>query len=157
MDNQQQLCPRCGDVFLKQNQQRNALSRGDNKTNICSGCGTQEALEDSGLISKWTGHIYWHKQPEFYPSGRCKTHGDVNCLFCKKPDCTYCIDPDEDMCRLDKDLDGYGCTREAGHGGKCVACGIGPDEHDITNVYRDVEEPERAGDYDACPCKDHAS
>jgi hypothetical protein len=36
-----------------------ALSRRDNKTNICSDCGTREAMEDAGYEPKWTGEIYW--------------------------------------------------------------------------------------------------
>lgn len=35
-------CPRCG----KENVKLDALSRKDNKTMICSNCGTQEAIED---------------------------------------------------------------------------------------------------------------
>lgn len=66
MGNQQQLCPRCNEVFLKQNTNRNALSRRDNKTNICSHCGTQEALEDSKLIPYWLDDPknmpYWDTQ-----------------------------------------------------------------------------------------------
>jgi predicted RNA-binding Zn-ribbon protein involved in translation (DUF1610 family) len=39
------LCPRCGDK-LQQPEVRNALSRVDNKTYICNGCGDQEAMAD---------------------------------------------------------------------------------------------------------------
>lgn len=35
-----------------------ALSRRDNKTLICSECGTQEAFEDMGY-EKWNEHQYW--------------------------------------------------------------------------------------------------
>jgi transcription elongation factor Elf1 len=37
------ICPRCGKEFLKY---LAALCRVDNKTLICSECGTQEAMED---------------------------------------------------------------------------------------------------------------
>ena len=46
-------CPRCKWNLLANNPARNALSRRDNKTYICSGCGMQEALEDSRLIPFW--------------------------------------------------------------------------------------------------------
>lgn len=66
VDNQQQLCPRCERVFLKQNPSRNALSRRDNKTRICSHCGSREALEDSKLIKHWLDDPknmpYWDTQ-----------------------------------------------------------------------------------------------
>ena len=49
-------CPRCGggipnDVF--RGQYPGALSRADNKTEICSGCGTDEAVEQylTGSVS----------------------------------------------------------------------------------------------------------
>jgi transcription elongation factor Elf1 len=38
------ICPRCG----KETNDYPALSRRDNKTNICSQCGTDEALLDWG-------------------------------------------------------------------------------------------------------------
>jgi hypothetical protein len=64
-----QLCPRClknyftpyGDKikFVKGvSPAFAALSRRDNKTLICSDCGTQEAFEDMGY-EKWTQHKYW--------------------------------------------------------------------------------------------------
>lgn len=40
------LCPRCQDTFLDPRPARNALSRKDNKTIICSDCGTAEAIEE---------------------------------------------------------------------------------------------------------------
>lgn len=44
------ICPRCNDNFIPTNehpgQYPGALSRADNKTEICSACGTEEALED---------------------------------------------------------------------------------------------------------------
>jgi len=43
-------CPRCAELFTRI---RTAISRRDNKTAICADCGTQEALEDSGLIQRW--------------------------------------------------------------------------------------------------------
>jgi hypothetical protein len=48
-------CPRCGKIYT----QYPALSRRDNKTDICSDCGTLEAFEDCGLIGKYTGEPYW--------------------------------------------------------------------------------------------------
>lgn len=38
------LCPRCKEVELRE-EGGNALSRKDNKTEICSNCGTAEAME----------------------------------------------------------------------------------------------------------------
>ena len=40
------LCPRCKSEYLSPKASENALSRKDNKTQICSNCGTAEALED---------------------------------------------------------------------------------------------------------------
>jgi predicted RNA-binding Zn-ribbon protein involved in translation (DUF1610 family) len=39
-------CPRCKETKLFPEEARNALSRRDNKTYICSDCGTREAIED---------------------------------------------------------------------------------------------------------------
>jgi predicted RNA-binding Zn-ribbon protein involved in translation (DUF1610 family) len=42
-------CPKCGDHIPSNEhagQYAGAISRRDNKTEICSGCGTKEALED---------------------------------------------------------------------------------------------------------------
>jgi predicted RNA-binding Zn-ribbon protein involved in translation (DUF1610 family) len=40
-------CPRCGENTLRSDRPvMNALSRTDNKTYVCSPCGTAEALED---------------------------------------------------------------------------------------------------------------
>jgi predicted RNA-binding Zn-ribbon protein involved in translation (DUF1610 family) len=40
-------CPRCGEKTLRVDRPAmNALSRTDNKTYVCSDCGTNEALED---------------------------------------------------------------------------------------------------------------
>ena len=40
-------CPRCGEETLRTDRPAmNALSRTDNETYVCSGCGTSEALED---------------------------------------------------------------------------------------------------------------
>lgn len=40
------ICPRCG----KEYKRLLALSRMDNKTMICDQCGTEEALDDAGLM-----------------------------------------------------------------------------------------------------------
>lgn len=48
-------CPRCGKEI-----DYPALSRRDNKTEICSDCGTQEALEDF-LKIKYKGKKYWEE------------------------------------------------------------------------------------------------
>lgn len=40
------LCPRCKQEYLSPKRAENALSRKDNKTMICSDCGTAEALEE---------------------------------------------------------------------------------------------------------------
>ncbi len=56
-------CPRCRENYLSTKPIRNAISRRDNKTAICSSCGTQEAFEDSKLIHHWlenpTNKPYW--------------------------------------------------------------------------------------------------
>ena len=41
-------CPKCG----KETEWLRALSRVDNKTMICDGCGTKEALDDAGLTER---------------------------------------------------------------------------------------------------------
>lgn len=40
------ICPKCNKEF----QERPALSRADNKTDICPTCGLKEALDAAGLI-----------------------------------------------------------------------------------------------------------
>ena len=37
------ICPKCGELYIKG---KGALSRRDNKAEICPNCGTREALED---------------------------------------------------------------------------------------------------------------
>jgi len=64
-----QLCPRClqryftpyGENYIEHvSPPFPALSRKDNKTNICNDCGTQEALEDMFKgAPRWTEHRYW--------------------------------------------------------------------------------------------------
>ena len=49
-------CPRCGEDTMDENTVMNALSRRDNRTYICSPCGTKEAFVDMGLISE----VEWH-------------------------------------------------------------------------------------------------
>jgi predicted RNA-binding Zn-ribbon protein involved in translation (DUF1610 family) len=39
-------CPRCGRDRMRSPEARNALSRKDNKTYVCSSCGTDEAMID---------------------------------------------------------------------------------------------------------------
>ncbi len=48
-------CPRCGEKKLREVEAENALSRKDNKTYICSDCGTDEAFIDAGMSveKKW--------------------------------------------------------------------------------------------------------
>jgi ribosomal protein S27AE len=52
------ICPRCGG-FIPNNFQPGeypgAISRLDNKTEICSSCGTDEAMEDymDGFVKDW--------------------------------------------------------------------------------------------------------
>lgn len=54
-------CPRCGKGYDTRKAREGlypALSRRDNKTDICPSCGTQEAFEDMGWAT-WTGPVYW--------------------------------------------------------------------------------------------------
>jgi transposase-like protein len=46
------ICPRCKKNELNPVEVRNALSRRDNKTYICSDCGTDEAMFDFAARSK---------------------------------------------------------------------------------------------------------
>ena len=48
------VCPRC-DSTIKEDP---AISRRDNKTDICSNCGGAEALEDA-YGERWRSKIYW--------------------------------------------------------------------------------------------------
>ena len=48
------VCPRCDDIMTE----FPALSRRDNKTDICSNCGSVEAMEDF-YKERWTDKIYW--------------------------------------------------------------------------------------------------
>ncbi len=54
----ERVCPRCGKIYV----QFPALSRRDNETLICPECGTAEAFEDYGLMSKYEGEIYWKEE-----------------------------------------------------------------------------------------------
>ena len=47
-------CPRCERKYRGYP----ALSRRDNKTDICSNCGSVEAMEDF-YKERWTDKIYW--------------------------------------------------------------------------------------------------
>ena len=50
-DNQEYTtCPRCLEETLKTEEGRNALSRRDNDTLICSACGEEEAFIDAELF-----------------------------------------------------------------------------------------------------------
>lgn len=61
-------CPRCGaeytpydnddDFVPNESPSFPALSRRDNKTNICSRCGEHEAFEDMGFET-YEGPVYW--------------------------------------------------------------------------------------------------
>ena len=46
MEKIKEQCPRCVEEYLHQERARNALSRRDNKTYICSHCGEREAFVD---------------------------------------------------------------------------------------------------------------
>jgi predicted RNA-binding Zn-ribbon protein involved in translation (DUF1610 family) len=48
-DTTMKKCPVCKELTMQDENVRNFLSRRDNKTYICNGCGTQEALDDSNL------------------------------------------------------------------------------------------------------------
>lgn len=50
--NKVKLCPRCKVVPLHPEEIKNALSRRDNKTYICSPCGTAEAMFDFARSQK---------------------------------------------------------------------------------------------------------
>ena len=61
-------CPRCGHGIpndAQEGEYPGALSRRDNKTYICSECGTLEALEDfmsqtgNSASFKYRGPVYW--------------------------------------------------------------------------------------------------
>jgi len=66
----QTTCPRCKWNLLKSVAARNATSRRDNKTRICSECGTAEALEDSKLMPQWlddpTHRPYWDTKSDVW-------------------------------------------------------------------------------------------
>lgn len=46
-------CPRCRTNLLHPTPVRNALSRKDNETYICSDCGTDEAMRDAFGYDAW--------------------------------------------------------------------------------------------------------
>lgn len=55
-------CPRCGAEWDRNRAQEGkypALSRRDNKTDICAACGVAEALEDARLVDRYSGPVYW--------------------------------------------------------------------------------------------------
>ena len=56
-------CPRCGEPIPNREhagQYSGAISRHDNVTEICSDCGTNEAIEDLEKQSAWTVLREWH-------------------------------------------------------------------------------------------------
>lgn len=73
--NNRTTCPRCKWNLLKRH---NAISRRDNKTAICSECGTQEALEDSRLIPQWfddpVNMPYWDTSSDVWMAQEEKMH-----------------------------------------------------------------------------------
>ena len=65
-------CPRCRVTTLREPEVHNALSRRDNKTHICSDCGTEEALFDyaqyqteSGAGFTPVGLDVWTREAQF--------------------------------------------------------------------------------------------
>ena len=53
------ICPRCKESYFK-----NiffAISRKDNKTEICPDCGVKEAIE-AFTNTEYTGEVYWEKK-----------------------------------------------------------------------------------------------
>ena len=73
-------CPRCKWNLLESHPPP-AISRRDNKTRICSQCGTREALEDSGLIDSWldtpTNRPYWNTRSEVWLAQVERQHDKV--------------------------------------------------------------------------------
>lgn len=63
MDSEKRVfrCPRCNGRL----QQPGALSRVDNQTEICSDCGTREALEQVGLGNPLPMKSWWIAESEF--------------------------------------------------------------------------------------------
>ena len=51
MDVYMKNCPRCHQDTLREVEVENALSRRDNNTYICSGCGNEEAFIDAGWLA----------------------------------------------------------------------------------------------------------
>lgn len=49
------ICPRCEGRRMNPHQKRNALSRKDNKTHICSSCSVDEAMRDLYQKDTWPG------------------------------------------------------------------------------------------------------
>lgn len=50
-------CPRCHENKMDEVEVRNALSRRDNSTYICSDCGNEEAFIDVGLLPATTAEV----------------------------------------------------------------------------------------------------
>jgi predicted RNA-binding Zn-ribbon protein involved in translation (DUF1610 family) len=50
-------CPRCKREYNRYP----ALSRRDNRTNICPDCGNAEAMEDAKMAPAYRGPIYWQE------------------------------------------------------------------------------------------------
>jgi transcription elongation factor Elf1 len=50
-------CPRCNMDKLNEIEVRNALSRRDNNTYICSDCGNEEAFIDAGMMEVNTNEV----------------------------------------------------------------------------------------------------
>ena len=67
-------CPRC-DLSTTQYP---ALSRRDNRTDICSSCGVLEAYEDAGMIPPFFGEIYWDEKHETFVPGKGNPKEEVS-------------------------------------------------------------------------------
>ena len=55
-------CPRCKQEAMHREQIRNKLSRRDNKTYICSPCGTSEAMYDFNVVRMHADESAWLKE-----------------------------------------------------------------------------------------------
>ena len=63
VQNQIKDCPRCGEPIPNREhagEYAGAISRRDNATEICSECGTIEAMEDIEIQSAWKALRQWH-------------------------------------------------------------------------------------------------
>ena len=100
METKDVLCPRCKITYFNKDKKKYpATSRRDNKTEICSGCGTQEALFDFTMQKERETEKAWLNEVKDVTCKRCDGSGF------NPNEIGYDGEPDKEPC---SDCDGTG-------------------------------------------------